>query len=61
MINSTEKMKLVQEVYNITYSQAPDLRIYAKNTYWAQRDYLQGVIYNPGILGYYYPLMYYSS
>jgi peptide/nickel transport system substrate-binding protein len=50
----------VIQIYNIIYQQAPDIWLYAVVPYWVQRTYLSGIIYNPGILGYYYPLMYYT-
>ncbi|MEM3829476.1 MAG: ABC transporter substrate-binding protein [Conexivisphaerales archaeon] len=59
--NATLKMKLVKEVYNITYAQAPDLWLWGINPVWAQQSYLKGVYFNTGVLGFYYPLMYYSG
>jgi peptide/nickel transport system substrate-binding protein len=59
--NSTLVEQRVIQVYNIVYQQVPDLWIYGINPYWVQRSYLNGIIYNPGILGFYYPLMYYAS
>jgi peptide/nickel transport system substrate-binding protein len=51
----------VTQVYNVVYQQVPDLWLYGINPYWVQRTYVSGIIYNPGILGFYYPLVYYSS
>jgi len=59
--NQTQVNQSVTQVYNIVYQQAPDLWLYGINPYWVQRTYLNGIIYNPGILGFYYPLMYYGS
>ena len=59
--NSTQVNQSVTQVYNIVYQQAPDLWLYGINPYWVQRTYLSGIIYNPGILGFYYPLMYYNA
>jgi len=59
--NSTQVNQDVTQVYNIVYQQVPDLWLYGINPYWVQRTYLSGIIYNPGILGFYYPLMYYSN
>jgi len=59
--NPTQVNQSVTQVYNIVYQQAPDLWLYGINPYWVQRTYLNGIIYNPGILGFYYPLMYYGS
>ncbi|HXZ90755.1 MAG TPA: ABC transporter substrate-binding protein, partial [Candidatus Dormibacteraeota bacterium] len=59
--NPTQVNQSVTQVYNIVYQQVPDLWLYGINPYWVQRTYLSGIIYNPGILGFYYPLMYYSS
>jgi peptide/nickel transport system substrate-binding protein len=53
--------RTVAQVYNIVYSEVPDVWLYALVPYWVQRSYLSGVIYNPGILGFYYPLMYYNT
>jgi peptide/nickel transport system substrate-binding protein len=58
--NSTEYLNQVTQVYAMTYQLVPDIWIYALNPYWAQRNYVQGIIYNPGILGNYYALMSYS-
>ncbi len=58
--NTTEKLALVKEVYNITYANAPDLWLWGINTYWAQRSYLSGVYFDTGVLGWYFPLMYYT-
>jgi peptide/nickel transport system substrate-binding protein len=58
--NSTEYLNQVTQVYAMVYQLVPDIWIYALNPYWAQRNYVQGVIYNPGILGNYYPLISYS-
>ncbi len=51
----------VAEVYRMVYQQAPDIWLYAIVPYWVERSYVAGVIYNPGILGYYYPLIYYNT
>ena len=59
--NQTQVNQSVTQVYNIVYQQAPDLWLYGINPYWVQRTYVSGIIYNPGILGFYYPLMYYGS
>jgi peptide/nickel transport system substrate-binding protein len=59
--NATQVKQSVTQVYNIVYQQVPDLWLYGINPYWVQRTYVSGIIYNPGILGFYYPLVYYSS
>jgi peptide/nickel transport system substrate-binding protein len=59
--NETLMTQYVTEVYNITYQQAPDIWLYAIRQYWVQSCYVQGVFWNPGILGYYFPLMYYNT
>jgi peptide/nickel transport system substrate-binding protein len=59
--NATQVNQSVTQVYNIVYQQVPDLWLYGINPYWVQRTYLSGIIYNPGILGFYYPLVYYNS
>jgi len=59
--NETLMTQYVAEVYNITYQQAPDIWLYAIRQYWGQSCYVQGVFWNPGILGYYFPLMYYNT
>ena len=59
--NATQVKQSVTQVYNIVYQQVPDLWLYGINPYWVQRTYVSGVIYNPGILGFYYPLVYYNS
>ena len=51
----------VTKLYQITYEQAPYIWLYAVLPYWIQRDYVAGVYYNPGLLGYYYPLIYYNA
>jgi peptide/nickel transport system substrate-binding protein len=61
LTNSTQVNQDVTQVYNIVYQQVPDLWLYGINPYWVQRTYLSGIIYNPGILGFYYPLMYYNN
>ncbi|MEM3794567.1 MAG: ABC transporter substrate-binding protein [Thermoprotei archaeon] len=53
--------RTVAEVYRMVYQQAPDIWLYAVVPYWVERSYVAGVIYNPGILGYYYPLIYYNT
>jgi peptide/nickel transport system substrate-binding protein len=59
--NPTQVKQSVIQVYNIVYQQVPDLWLYGINPYWVQRTYVSGIIYNPGILGFYYPLVYYNS
>jgi peptide/nickel transport system substrate-binding protein len=61
LTNSTQVKASVTQVYNIVYQQVPNLWIYGINPYWVQRTYVSGIIYNPGILGFYYPLVYYGS
>jgi peptide/nickel transport system substrate-binding protein len=56
VINST-----VAQVYQIVYKQVPDIWLYAEVPYSVQANYLNGVIYNAGIQGYYFPLMYYQT
>ncbi|HUI24252.1 MAG TPA: ABC transporter substrate-binding protein [Nitrososphaerales archaeon] len=51
----------VSSVYQMVYQQVPDIWLYAVIPNWAQRDYVAGIFYNPGILGTYYPLVYYTS
>ncbi len=51
----------VNRVYQMVYQQVPDVWLYAVVPYWVQRSYVAGMFYNPGILGTYYPLVYYSS
>ncbi len=58
--NSTEYLDQVTQVYAMAYQLVPDIWIYALNPYWAQRNYVQGLFYNPGILGNYYALVTYS-
>ena len=58
--NTTLLTQYVTEVYNITYQQAPDIWLYAIRQYWVQSCYVSGVYWNPGVLGYYFPLMYYN-
>ncbi len=60
LTNTTLMTQYVAEVYNITYQQAPDIWLYAIRQYWVQSCYVGGVFWNPGILGYYFPLMYYN-
>ena len=55
VINST-----ISQVYQIVYQQVPDIWLYAEVPYSVQATYLNGVIYNAGIQGYYFPLMYYG-
>ena len=59
--NSSEINATVSQVYQLMYQQAPDVWFYAVNPYWIQRTYVTGVIDNPGILGYYFALMSYTS
>ena len=61
LTDSTQVNNDVIQVYNIVYQQVPDLWLYGINPYWVQRTYLNGIIYNPGILGFYYALMYYGG
>jgi len=56
VINST-----VAKVYAMVYQQVPDLWLYSEVPYSIQQSYLVGVIYNPGIQGYYFPLMHYQN
>ena len=51
----------VNEVYQMVYQQVPYIWLYAVVPNWAQRDYVAGLFYNPGILGTYYALVYYTS
>jgi peptide/nickel transport system substrate-binding protein len=51
----------VAKVYSMVYQQAPDIWLYAVVPYWIQRSYVAGVFYNPGILGNFYPLIYYTN
>ncbi|WP_069806865.1 ABC transporter substrate-binding protein [Vulcanisaeta thermophila] len=60
MTNTTLVTKYVSTVYNITYQQVPDIWLYAIRQYWVQSCYVSGVYWNPGVLGYYFPLMYYN-
>jgi peptide/nickel transport system substrate-binding protein len=60
-VNPQVVNQTVAQVYRIVYQQAPDIWLYAVVPYWVQRTYVSGVIYNPGILGYYYPLIYYNT
>ncbi len=59
--NTTLITKYVTEVYNIIYQQAPDMWLYAIRQYWVQSCYVNGTYWNPGVLGYYFPLMYYNA
>ena len=61
LTDSTQVKQEVTQVYNIVYQQVPDIWLYGINPYWVQRTYVNGIIYNPGILGFYYPLVYYGS
>lgn len=51
----------VNKVYQMVYQQVPDIWLYATVPNWAQRNYVAGLFYNPGILGTFYPLVYYTS
>lgn len=51
----------IAKVYDILYQQAPDVWLAAVVPYWIQRSYVAGVIYNAGLLGYYFPLIYYNT
>jgi len=51
----------VTKVYQIVYQQVPDIWLYAEVPYAVQATYLTGVIYNPGIQGYYFSLMEYQT
>ena len=59
--NVAQYNSTVNQVYRIIYQQVPDIWLYAVVPNWAQRDYVAGLFYNPGILGTYYPLVYYTS
>ena len=59
--DATQYNAAVNKVYRMVYQQVPDIWLYAVVPYWVQRSYVAGLIYNPGILGTYYPLVYYSS
>jgi len=45
----------------LVYQQAPDIWLYAVVPYWVQRSYVAGLFYNPGVLGNFYPLVYYTT
>ena len=51
----------VTKIYQIVYQAVPDIWLYAEVPYAVQATYLTGVIYNPGIQGYYFPLMQYQT
>jgi len=51
----------VTKIYQIVYQQVPDIWLYAEVPYAVQATYLTGVIYNPGIQGYYFPLIQYQT
>jgi peptide/nickel transport system substrate-binding protein len=51
----------VAKAYAMIYQQAPDIWLYSVVPYWIQRSYVSGVIYNPGLLGFYYPLINYDG
>jgi peptide/nickel transport system substrate-binding protein len=57
----TQYNSTVNKVYRMVYDQVPDIWLYAVVPYWVQRSYVAGLIYNPGILGNYYPLVYYTT
>ena len=59
--NEAQYNSTVSRVYQMVYQQVPDIWLYAVVPNWAQRDYVAGIFYNPGILGTYYPLVYYTS
>jgi peptide/nickel transport system substrate-binding protein len=59
--NTTEINATVTQVYQLMYNQAPDVWLYAVDPYWIQRTYVTGVIDNSGILGYYFPLISYTT
>ena len=61
LTNTTQINQAVSQVYNLVYQQAPVAWLYAINPYWVQRGYVSGIFDNPGILGFYFALMYYSS
>jgi len=61
LTSATQINQSVTQVYNITYSQAPDIWLYAIVPYWVQRTYVSGLFFNPGILGNYYALVSYTS
>jgi peptide/nickel transport system substrate-binding protein len=56
----TQYNAAVNKVYRMTYQQVPDIWLYATVPFWVQRSYVNGLIYNPGILGTYFPLVYYT-
>ncbi len=58
--NATMLKMAVEEIYNITYHQAPYAYMPNTITYWLQQPYLKGVVYNP-YTGYRYNLMYYQN
>ena len=51
----------VTQIYQIVYQQVPDIWLYAEVPYSVQATYLTGVLYNPGIQGYYFALMEYQT
>jgi peptide/nickel transport system substrate-binding protein len=59
--DQTQYNATVNKVYQMVYQQVPDVWLYAVVPYWVQRSYVAGLFYNPGILGTYYPLVYYTS
>ena len=61
LTSTTQITQDVTTVYNITYTQAPDIWLYAVVPYWVQRNYVTGLFYNPGIIGNYYALVQYIS
>lgn len=61
LTNATLANESVAQVYQTVYQQVPYIWLYAIVPYWVQRTYVTGVIYNPGILGYYYALIQYKS
>jgi peptide/nickel transport system substrate-binding protein len=59
--NLAQYNSTVAKVYRMVYQQVPDIWLYAEVPNWVQRSYVAGIIYNPGILGTFYPLVYYTS
>jgi peptide/nickel transport system substrate-binding protein len=59
--NLVQYNSTVNKVYQMVYQQVPDIWLYAQVPYWVQRSYVAGLIYNPGILGNFYPLVYYTG
>lgn len=59
--NLAQYNSTVNQVYRMVYQQVPDIWLYSVVPYWVQRSYVAGLIYNPGILGNYYALVYYTT